>query len=295
MPTADIAPAGLTAPPPALAPAMARVDGAVLLRLARRGPATVVADRSERGSARVRLPRTASGTAAEAVLINTAGGLTDGDRLETEMVIEAGAAATVTTQAAEKIYRSRGASSLVTSRLRVGPGAALAWLPQESILFDGARLVRRLTIDLDGEARFLGCESLVLGRIARGERVTHGAVFDGWRVKQGGRLLWADGFRLDGDLDAQARRPALLDGCRALASVVYVGPDAAMQLAAVRQSWDELGSPARAGVSLRPGLLVMRVMAGSGQLMRAVLAHVLPALRAATGAGPQAMPRVWAC
>src|SRR6185436_8598409 len=114
------------------------------------------------------------------------------DRLEADITLGEGAAATVTGQAAEKIYRSRGAASRVTSRLRIGAGGALAWLPQESILFDGARLERRLAVDLEGDARFVGCESLVLGRIARGERVTRGAVLDNWRIRLNGRLLWAD-------------------------------------------------------------------------------------------------------
>jgi urease accessory protein len=263
-----------------------------VLGLARRGERTALADLGEEGCARIRLPRVA-GDAPEAVLINTAGGLTDDDRIEVEVTLGDGATATVTSQVAEKIYRSRGAPSRVLTAVRLGAGATLAWLPQETILFDQARLVRRQRVELEKGARLLACESLVLGRLARGERVRAGLVHDAWRVCRGGRLIWADAFRLEGDMEARLQGPALLDGRRALATAFYVGEDAQALLEPVRAMLPE-GEP-RTGVSHRPGLLVMRMIAYTAQALRAALTRVLAPLRAAIGAGPAAMPRAWGC
>lgn len=278
---------------PHLAPsALPRAVGATSLAVHAVGGRTIVADLGQSGCARLRFPRRRD-RAVEGVLINTAGGMTDGDRIGTEVVGGPGTALTLTTQAAEKIYRSRGASAELRATLRLGAGAALAWLPQETILFDGARLVRRISADLAGGARLLACESLVLGRLARGETIGTGLVHDAWRVHRDGRLLWADALRLEGDIERQLARPAVLDGRHALASAVYVGEDAGAWLEPARGWLDR--PDLRGGVSLRPGILVMRLMAEAGQALRRALAAILAPLRAAIGAGPAEMPRVWAC
>jgi urease accessory protein len=274
-------------------PQLARAHGTVSLRFARYGQATRVADWIESGCTKARMPRMANFGSAEAVLMNNAGGLTDGDEVEIGVTLDPGAAVTVSTASAEKIYRSRGAATRVSTSLVVGPEASLAWLPQETILFDRSRLDRRLRLSLSGSARFLGCESLVFGRLARGEHIRNGFVHDAWRVCRDGRLIWADAFRLDGDIDAALGRPALLDGRRAVATAIYAGDDAAWWLDTVRGLLP--GGEVRAGVSHRPGLLVMRWMAHAAQALRAALASVLAPLRRAIGAGPAAMPRVWGC
>jgi urease accessory protein len=272
--------------------ALPRARGAASLVLRAARGRTVVVDLGQSGCARLRFPRSRH-EAVEGVLINTAGGMTDGDRICVEVLGGPGTALTLTSQAAEKIYRSRGAPAELRATLRLGTGAAVAWLPQETILFDGARLVRRMSADLDHGARLLACESLVFGRRARGETVRRGLVHDAWRVSRDGRLLWADAFRLEGDIEAQVARPAVLDGRHALASAVYVGEDAGRWLEPTRAWLDRPGI--RAGVSLRPGVLVMRVMAEVGQALRRALAVMLAPLRAAIGAGPAELPRVWAC
>lgn len=272
--------------------ALPRAVGATSLALRAVAGRTVITDVGQSGCARVRFPRRRD-AAVEGVLINTAGGMTDDDRIATEVVGGPGTASTLTTQAAEKIYRSRGAPAELRATLRLGAGAALAWLPQETILFDGARLVRRSSAELAGGARLVACESLVFGRRARGETLRTGLVHDAWRVYRDGRLLWADAFRLEGDIERQLARPAILDGRHALASAVYVGEDAGAWLAPTRAWLDR--PDVRAAVSLRPGLLVMRLMAETGQALRRALAAVLAPLRAAIGAGPPEMPRVWAC
>jgi urease accessory protein len=274
-------------------PHLQRARGSVALGFARYGAATRVARWAESGCTKARMPRSGIAGAAEAVLMNNSGGLTDGDQIEIDVTLDRGAAVTVSTASAEKIYRSRGASTHVATGLTLADGASLAWLPQETILFDRSRLERRLNLDLAGGARFLGCESLAFGRLARGEHVRHGFIHDAWRVHREGRLIWADAFRLDGDIEAALGRRALLDGRRAMATAIYAGDDAGAWLDAVRDLLPQ--GEVRAGVSHRPGLLVMRLIAHAAQALRAALAAVLAPLRLAIGAGPATMPRVWGC
>jgi urease accessory protein len=256
-----------------------RVDGAVRVGFAGRG----LSDLYQRAPCRVLLPRVPG--APEAVLINTAGGLTGGDRIDQSIHVAADAAAVVTTQAAEKIYRSLGPDVRIATRLAVD--GRLDWLPQETILFDGGRLDRSLDIEVAAEARLLALDWLVLGRAARGERYTKGQVRDRWSLRHDGRLVWADRFRLAGDVAALAARRSLLDGAVALATLVYAAADAAARLEEMRGLL--AGLAVRAGVSLRGGVLVCRFLARDAFALRRDVVAVLTAFRG----GP--LPRVWAC
>jgi urease accessory protein len=255
----------------------------------RDGERTRLATLYEAGCSRVRLPR-ADG--AEAVLINTSGGVADGDRLEQAITVTDGASLTVTTQAAEKIYRARSREpATIDSRLRLGPRSELHWLPQETILFDRARLRRSLEIETDSSATLLAVESVVLGRAAHGERVTEGLLEDRWDIRSDGRLVWADRFRLTGDIAGLTRRPAVMDGAGAIATILYVGPEAARWLEPVR-GWLALLS-SRGSVTRRGELLAIRLMAPTGDRLRASVAHLLIRWRSGLAGRPVPLPRVW--
>jgi urease accessory protein len=241
---------------------------------------------------RVLLPRRRDGY-VEAVLLNTAGGITDGDRLAYAIATHDGAEVTVTTQAAEKVYRSRGAAAHVHNRLRVTTGAFLEWLPQESILFNGAALARKTDIEIDGGSRLLALDWLLLGRLASGERLDSATVHDRWRLRRDDRLIWADDFRLRGDIETLAQRPSLLDGARALATLIYVAPDASAHLETARRLL--LKATGRAGVSERPGLLVCRFLGPDGIGLRRDVETFLTSFRAVLHGQPRPLPRVWAC
>ncbi len=165
-------------------------------------------------------------------------------------------------------------------------GAALEWLPQETILFDRCALDRRLEVDLAADARFLGVETLVFGRTAMGERVRHGWLRDLIRVRRGGELLLHDAIRLDGEIDAALRRPAIGGGAGVVATMVYVAPDAGRKLDAVRAA---LG-PAEAGASVWNGMLVARILGSDGASVRVTVTAALEVLREA-----RPLPRVWLC
>ncbi|MCW3848059.1 urease accessory protein UreD [Sphingomonas sp. LB-2] len=219
------------------------------------------------------------------MLLNTAGGLTGGDRMRWEASAGRGANLRVTTQTAERVYRSNSGDALVETHLHAEAGAALEWLPQETILFDGARLSRTLSIELANNASLLAVEAIVFGRRAHGECVRSGALRDQWRVRQGGRLIYADNVRIDGDIAALADRPATLGGAQAFATLLLAG-HGRMPIETLRAILPD-DDGLEAGASALPHVTIVRVIAAHGDILRPALAGLLHALRGA------ALPRVW--
>lgn len=190
-------------------PARQRSDGRVRLRVGPTHPggATRILDLAESGPSRLRFPR---GTGAlETVLVNTAGGVACGDTFAIDLALDPGAELVLTTTAAEKIYRSDGPVSYIANTLALEAGAHLAWLPQETILFDRARVRRRFTADLAEGAALIAVEVVAFGRAARGERITDGLFADSWRIRRGGQLAYADDLLLDGPISDLLARPAV--------------------------------------------------------------------------------------
>jgi urease accessory protein len=238
----------------------------------------------EAGALRVRFPNGNSKTALEAVIVNTGGGMTGGDRFEIDIKVGAGARLTVTTAAAEKIYRSLGPDTDIGVRLDVGPGGALAWLPQETIAFDQARLRRSIDIVLARDAKLLLAEAAVFGRSAMGETVVQGHFFDRWRLRVDGTLVFAETLRLDGDIAQRLAHRAIASGGVAVASVIkYPGNDS--DTTTVRAMQDRFTG--EVGVSAWNGLVVARLVATDGAALRHDLVAALTALDAAP------LPRLW--
>jgi urease accessory protein len=233
------------------------------------------------GCAKIRLPRTHD-RSVEAVLINTAGGLTDGDDLRWHLGLAPSCHLVATTQACERIYRAIGAPARVVTEIKVGAGAHLDWLPQETILFEGARLRRSLDIELEGDASATVLEAVILGRDAMGETADGAALSDDWRIRRDGRLIHAEALRLPAG--PRVRTGAgLLDGARAFASLVHIGPRAE---ALARKLDGRLGDGA--AMSLIGDRLVLRFLAPAGLALRRQLIPVLHML-----AGLGRLPRLW--
>lgn len=239
------------------------------------------------GAAKVRLPAPES-PALEAVLINTAGGLTGGDRIEWQVEAVPGASVSITTQACERVYRSAGVHARASSTLRVGAGARLAWLPQETILFDRCAFERSLTVDLDADAELLVVEAVLFGRRAMGERVATGRFRDNWRVRCGGRLIHGEAYAIGPDVDDMLSRRAATSGGAAIATVLMVGAEAGGMLEPVRA----LLSPADGGASFwkvgETGKLLARLVATDGYELRRRLVPLLAMLNGKAG-----LPKTW--
>lgn len=248
--------------------------------------ATRLSDLEQRDPLKLLFPAPLDEPQPVIVLVNTGGGVVGGDNLQTSIDVGPGAAALVVSQSAEKIYRSWGPSADVANALKVGAHGRLEWFPQETILFDQARLARRLTVDLAPSAQFLGGEIVVFGRRARGETMTGGTLFDGWKMRRGGRLLWADALIADDLTDALLDRPALFGGARAVATLVCVCADPAAARATARE---------QPGVScgLVGDLLVARLLDDDIAALRARYAALWGLLRARLFGLPQRLSRLW--
>jgi urease accessory protein len=238
-------------------------------------------DTREAGSLRVRFP--GAGANLEAVIINTAGGAAGGDRYDLDVTVGADARLTVTTAAAEKIYRSLGADTAVAIRLRVEAGGTLHWLPQETIVFDRSCLSRSIDIELEPGASLLIAEALVFGRTAMGEAVAQGRVRDHWRVRLGGKLIFAEAMRLEGAIaHALAERP-VAGGGSAVATVLKL-PAAAPDTAAIA---GHAGFAGDVGISAWSGFALARLCATDGAALRQDLRTVLASF------GGDCLPRLW--
>jgi len=229
----------------------------------------------------------------EVVLINTAGGVAGGDRLDIDVTALAGAAITLTSQAAERIYRALDQPAHVSTTLTVCAGAKLAWCPHETIVFDRGRVRRETRIALSADAELLALEWIVLGRAAHGEAVTSGSVVDSWRVEQNGRLVWADTLRITDDVFPHLRRSALLANFTAVATLVYVGPELHNRLECLRTWIASL--QCHTGATLVGGLIVVRFAAAEASILRTGLRDILDRFDRAFGPGPFRVPKMWSC
>lgn len=243
---------------------------------------SVLADLRQRGCAKALLPVNAD-PGLSAVLLNTAGGITGGDRLTYGGRAGPGARLTLTTQAAERAYRAQpGETGRVDAHLTADAGARIDWLPQETILFDGCALDRALTVDLAPDATLLAVEAVIFGRAAMGEVLSTPHFRDAWRIRRAGRLIYADGFRLTGA--GALSRPGALKGAGAVASVLLAAPGAGDLRA---RAITALGDAPDAGVSSFDDMIAVRIIAPDGMALRRRLIPLLTALRGAP------LPKVW--
>lgn len=270
-----------------------RAEGSCRIVLGSSNRGTRVMDVYQRSPIRVLFPRTAGTQVQEAVLVNTSGGIAGGDRLESSVTAMDNASIAVTTQAAEKVYRAINESAHITTTLRACDAAKLAWLPQETIVFNGARVCRRTQIEVSSGSELLALEWLVLGRAAHGEKISAGNIMDSWRVRKDGRLVWADSFRATDDVFPHLSRKALLSDCTAIATLLYFGPDLEERLQFIRDvaSWLEC----QCAATLVGGLMVVRFAAKVSCDLRAALRNLLQQLGNQLAPGPFRVPRLWSC
>lgn len=237
----------------------------------------------EEGALRIRCPGPPA-EELEAMIVNTAGGMAGGDRFVLDFSVGANARLLVTSAAAEKVYRTLGPHTSVEAKLAVASAAELAWLPRETILFDQARLLRSIEVDLAADAHLLLAEAVIFGRSGMGETITDGSLLDRWRIRRQGRLIHAETTRLDGNMAAKLGQAAVARGGLAVASILMVpGDDTAADAAraASAQCRGEIG------VSAWNGILAVRLVAPDGAALRDDLSSILDTLRRGR------LPRLW--
>jgi urease accessory protein len=269
-------------------PDRVRSRGEIDMSFAATAGATAISRSYQSGCLRLRVPRRMELDRPCAVLINTSGGIAEGDILQQRLVWEAKSRAAVTTQAAEKVYRALLRGATIETRIEVASGAQAEWLPQETILFGRARLRRDTRVNLTGDASFLGVEAVVLGRTAMDERMRSGALRDAIRITREGRLIYADALELGGDINTMMERRAIAHGGCAMAVILHIAAKAGELLEAVRDAL--AGAASLVAASSWNGILAMRLIARDGSALRRDLLTALAVLR-----GGRPMPRVWNC
>jgi urease accessory protein len=237
----------------------------------------------ESGSLRVRFP-SPEAQGLSAVFVNTAGGVAGGDRFDIDIAAGEGARLTVTTAAAEKVYRAQGPVAQLNIALKAAAGSHLAWLPQETILFDQARMSRKIDIDLAGSASLLLSEIVVFGRAAMAEKMLTGCFVDRWRLRRGGRLVFAETVRLDGDIGAKLAKPAIAQGGVAIGTALIVPGDETL-VTRIREASESFDG--EVGISAWNGFAMARFCAQDAARLRADMIAVLGSI------GGPALPRLW--
>jgi urease accessory protein len=272
---------------------MQRADGSgrVVLSGSERGARIV--DVFQRSPVRIMFPRTGGKAIKEVVFLNTSGGIAGGDRLESAVTALTNASITVSSQAAEKVYRALNEPARVATKLKACESARLAWLPQETIVFNFGRLSRQTEIELSSGAELLALEWLVLGRAAHGEEMLGGYILDSWRVKKDGRLIWADSFRATNDVFPHLHRKALLSDCSAIGTLIYFGPDPETRLEFLRDIAPSL--KCHCAATSVGGLIIVRFAAAMSCELRLALRSFLCQFSQELGPGPFRVPKMWTC
>jgi len=270
-----------------------RAEGSGRIVLSGSDKATRVMGVFQRSPIRIMFPRTADDALEEAVLVNTAGGIAGGDRLETDVTALGNASIAVTSQAAEKVYRALDEPARITTRLKAYDVAKLAWLPQETIVFDRGRLRRETEIELSSGAELLALEWLVLGRVAHGEEMVGGQITDSWRVKRDDRLIWADSFSITDEIFPHLHRKALLSNCRAVATLIYFGPVLDARLEFLRDVARSL--ECQCAATSVGGLIIVRFAAKVLYDLRLALQIFLEQFSRELGGAPFRAPKMWSC
>lgn len=262
-------------------PCAPRAQGALRLVAKRRGPETVIADLRQDGSLKALFPKV-RGNALDAVFLNTAGGLTGGDRMAIDVAARQNAHVIMSSQAAERAYRAQP-DQVAHARvsLDVAAGGRIDWMPQETILFDHAALHRRLEVDLAADATALLVEPVIFGRVAMGETVQQLNFKDHWKIRRDGKLVFADAIRMVGNAQELLARRAIGSGAGAMATILLAGPSAAACAA-------QIDLPDSSGFSLiADDVLLVRLLAKDGFDLRKQMIPVVEALATAP------IPRVW--
>ena len=260
-----------------------RARGEVRISSKEVGTQSVLDRLYQSGSARCLFPRSANAT-LNTVILNTSGGLTGGDKMRVTVTAGVNSTLTLTTQACERAYKAQPDQvAQVCNSLNVENGARLNWMPQETILFEGSALHRRLRVNMDGNARLLMVEPVVFGRAAMGEQLHNCQFRDRIKIMRDGRLDYIDSINLTGDVSAHLTLSNVAGGAGAMASVVLVDPLAETHLDDVRALL-----PDTAGASLLANdVLVLRLLAPDSFTLRKVLVPVLRLLNHTE------IPRCW--
>jgi urease accessory protein len=289
---ADLEPALAAVPPPTW-------QGELTLGFAARGGGTALIERRHRGPLQVQRAFHPEGPGVcHVYLLHPPGGLVAGDQLEVNVQVAAGAHALLTTPASTKVYRSgQGHQARQQQRLQVAAGGRLEWLPQDTIVYEGAEAALSTRVELAGDAAFLGWEMVCLGRPAAGDRFTRGTCRQRFEVFRDGRPLVIERLRVDGGGPLQAAAWGL--GGAAVHATMIATPAGPDELELARAALGDapagtaLAAAVLAAATLVDGALVVRARAADPAAVRTRLERLWNTLRPRALGRPPCPPRIW--
>lgn len=267
------------------------VHGVAHIDLTQRDGSTSVSNLYQKAPLRVMQPRPSDDSVFEAVLANTSGGIVGGDRLDVQISTGSETRSLITTQAAEKVYRSLGSDSIVTTTINADSDSWVEWMPQETIFFNGARFRRRTALNVDTDARVMAGEIIVFGRIASGEVFERGLVHDEWRVRINDKLVWADNMHLSDDIDKITASSAGFGGSRATATLAYVSSDAGQFLDKARKLIED--ENLYVGATCIENVLIVRWLGEDVSALRSSYTTFWKQFRSLAGGLSPVLPTIW--
>lgn len=256
-----------------------------------RGGRTVLARRVAHGPLQVQRAFYPEGPVCHVYLLHPPGGIVGGDQLRIEVDVDAGAHALLTTPAAGKFYRSAGRTARQAQHLRIASGAALEWLPQENIVYEGAIASSLTRIELEEGARFMAWDIACLGRPAAGEAFARGLFEQRLQIHRQGRPLLLECNRFEGG-SAMLRAPWGM-GSAPVAATMVCAPCGAAELAVARAALMPAAAGERLAVTLVDDLLVARYLGARADRARECFIHLWSALRPHCLGLAACPPRIW--
>jgi len=251
------------------------------------GAKTILSKRGHKGPLTVQRPFHPEDGLCHVYLLHPPGGIVAGDQLLIDIQVEGEAKALITTPGAGKFYRSAGQQALQTVSLKIKENATLEWLPQETIVFEGARLVSDVRVDLATNARFIGWEIMVLGRPAANESFNQGEALLNWHIFRDEMPLFIEKMQLDSN--AFFARWGL-NGCSSCGTLFAIGANQA-NLEAVRLL---IADTPRQGVTLIDDLLICRASSDKSNTVRDFFEKVRSVIRQDIVQQQPYTPRIWA-
>jgi len=265
------------------------------LGFARAGERSFLREVRHRGPLRVQKALYPEGeTVCQAILLHPPSGVAGGDHLNISVTLAAGAHAQMTTPGAGKWYRSGGPDATQTISLDVLEGAILEWLPQETIVFDGARARMETRVSLAADSRYIGWDILCLGRTASGERFAQGRFDLFFRVDRENQPVWLERGGVSGN-DPILPSPAGWAGATVCGTLLCSFPEMPQQAATLLESCRAIAPAdgASHALSALPGVLVARYLGNSSEAARQWFAALWTTLRPACCGRPAIPPRIW--
>jgi len=229
----------------------------------------------------------------ETILINMTGGIAGGDQHSVNIHMGMHAAGLITTQSAEKIYRSLGRESELSLRLSLDPGSWLEWIPQETILFNEAKLRRLNQIHTSRTSRLMSGEILIFGRTAHAERILSGLMHDHREVYRDNHLIWVDALHLEEDFGDVLNHPAAFNGARAYAIFIYVSDDSSHYLDCAREVLNEINFIHSAATCVSKEILVVRWLGANAMQLRLAYGSFWRKFRFIVAGLPEQLPTLW--